>query len=208
MNNTEGSDERSMKEKLIIEAAQKRFGLFGIEKTSMREIADDLRLSKASLYYYFPDKESLYKAVFEKEQAEFIALMYKRINSISDADQLLREYSSSRLTYFRSLLNLSRIKLQAVSDLKPLFKDTMKAFREKEIGIIIRIIEKGKNDDVFHYPDPEAAAGIFLDLMKGLRMTMLSSKITLTPDQEEFETFSEKTRSVTEFFIRGLKYKG
>jgi AcrR family transcriptional regulator len=208
MNNTEGSDERSMKEKLIIEAAQKRFGLFGIEKTSMREIADDLKLSKASLYYYFPDKESLYKAVFEKEQAEFIALMYKRINSIRDADQLLREYSSSRLTYFRSLLNLSRIKLQAVSDLKPLFKDTMKAFREKEIGIIIRIIEKGKNDGVFHYPDPEAAAGIFLDLMKGLRMTMLSSKITLTPDQEEFETFSEKTRSVTEFFIRGLKYKG
>ena len=56
---------------LIIEAAQKRFGLYGVEKTSMREIANDLKLSKASLYYYFPDKESLYKAVVEKEQKEF-----------------------------------------------------------------------------------------------------------------------------------------
>ena len=74
---------------LIIEASQRRFGLYGIEKTSMREIADDLKLSKASLYYYFPDKESLYKAVVEKEQDEFIAKISERILSIQEPEQLL-----------------------------------------------------------------------------------------------------------------------
>jgi AcrR family transcriptional regulator len=34
------------KAELIIQIAQKRFGLYGIEKTSMREIAGDLGISK------------------------------------------------------------------------------------------------------------------------------------------------------------------
>ena len=58
MNIAKTGIDKSKKLKLIIEASQKRFGIFGVEKTSMREIADDLKLSKASLYYYFPDKES------------------------------------------------------------------------------------------------------------------------------------------------------
>ena len=55
--------QKENKAEAIIAAAQKRFALFGIEKTPMREIARDLRISKAALYYYFPDKESLYKSV-------------------------------------------------------------------------------------------------------------------------------------------------
>src|SRR3712207_5807278 len=49
----------------IIEAALKRFAHFGVAKTTMTEIGNDLSLSKASLYYYFPDKLSLYAAVLK-----------------------------------------------------------------------------------------------------------------------------------------------
>ena len=53
----------------------------------MREIADDLKLSKASLYYYFPDKESLYSAVVEKEQDEFIAKISECITREEEPDK-------------------------------------------------------------------------------------------------------------------------
>ena len=91
----------------------------------MREIAEDLKLSKASLYYYFPDKESLYKAVVEKEQAEFISSISERISSIHEPEQLLLEYVNARLTYFRTLLNLSRLRLESYSGLKPSFRETI-----------------------------------------------------------------------------------
>jgi AcrR family transcriptional regulator len=39
----------------IIEAARKRFSHYGLTKTTMNEIAADIGMSKASLYYYFPD---------------------------------------------------------------------------------------------------------------------------------------------------------
>jgi AcrR family transcriptional regulator len=206
MEKTIVQSEKLMKEQLIIEAAQKRFGLFGIEKTSMREIAEDLSLSKASLYYYFPDKESLYRAVVEKEQTEFLDMVIEKISSTGKADHLLMEYANARLSYFRSLLNLSRLRLQHYSDLKPLLKDIMNIFREKEKEIIVKIIEKGLKEGVFFYDDTEKAASLFLDILKGLRMTILNDRISLVLDETEYERYLEKTNDVTEIFIRGLKF--
>ena len=192
---------------MIIEASQKRFGLYGIEKTSMREIASDLKLSKASLYYYFPDKESLYKAVVEKEQNEFIANISERILSIQEPEQLLLEYSGIRLSYFRTLLNLSRLRLEAYTGLKPGFRDTIQIFKEKEKEIIKRIFEKGISTGIFYIENTDQTASLFLDLLKGIRITLVNEKETLFIEQEEYDLLLEKTLAFTNVFIKGLKYK-
>ena len=204
--NKPGSD-KSDKVQLIIEASQKRFGLYGMGKTSMREIASDLKLSKASLYYYFPDKESLYKAVVEKEQNEFIANVSERILSIQEPGQLLLEYSGIRLSYFRTLLNLSRLRLEAYTGLKPGFRDTIQLFKEKEKEIIKRIFEKGISAGIFHIEDIDQTASLFLDLLKGIRITLVNEKETLFIEQEEYDLLLEKTLAFTNVFIKGLKYK-
>jgi AcrR family transcriptional regulator len=202
---TVSGSEKSIKEQLIIEVAQKRFGLYGVEKTSMREIASDLKLSKASLYYYFPDKESLYRAVVEKEQAEFIAKISERILSIQEPEQLLREYANSRLSYFRTLLNLSRLRLEAYSDLKPVFKETMRLFKEKEKKIIVSIFDKGIRKGIFSIKDTDQTASLFLDLLKGLRISLINEKKMLFIEQEEYERLLENTIAFTDIFIKGLK---
>ncbi len=205
MGKTETLSDKSVKERLIIEVAQKRFGMFGLEKTSMREIADDLKLSKASLYYYFPDKESLYRAVIEKEQAEFTERMMQKILNIEEPGQVLREYANSRLSYFRTLLNLSRLRFEVYSDLKPSFIKTFNSFKEKEKEIIVRIIRKGTSDGIFFTDDEEMAASLFLDLLRGLRISILNDKKALVIRKKEFDQLIEKTNAFTEIFIRGLK---
>jgi AcrR family transcriptional regulator len=195
------------KVKLIIEASQKRFGIYGVEKTSMREIADDLKISKASLYYYFPDKESLYKAVVEKEQNEFIVKISERISDIDEPEQLLLEYSNARLSYFRTLLNLSRLRLETFSDMKPGFMEAIRNFREKEKEIIKRIFQKGISSGVFTISDTDSTAELFLDLLKGLRISLLNQKQTLFIEQAEYDMLLEKTLTFTDHFIKGLKYK-
>ena len=199
--------DKGNKEQLIIEVAQKRFGLYGIEKTSMREIADDIKLSKGSLYYYFPDKESLYRAVVEKEQNEFLARITEKMLNLQSSDQLLREYAVARLLYFRSLLNISRLRLEAYSDLKPVFRETLRLFKEKEKEIIIRIFEKGIGEGTFYSMDTDKTASLFLDLLKGLRISVINDKNTLFIDPEEFERLLDMTNSFTDIFINGLKIK-
>jgi len=49
----------------------------------------------------------------------------------------------ARLSYFRILLNLSRLRFEDYSDLRPAFRETIYLFKEKEKEIIIKIFEKG-----------------------------------------------------------------
>jgi len=207
MRKAEESFERRNKVNLIISGAQKRFGLFGVEKTSMQEIANDLKLSKASLYYYFPDKESLYKAVVEKEQVEFLNNITQRILSIEEPEQLLLEYVHTRLSYFRTLLNLSRLRFEAYSDLKPVFRESIKAFNEKEMEIIENIFKKGISSGKFSVKNIEQTASLFLDLLKGLRISVVNDKTMMIIEKEEYDQLLEKTLAFTEIFINGLKIK-
>ena len=45
-----------VKRQKILEAARRRFAHYGMAKTTMAEIAQDLSFSKALLYYYFQIK--------------------------------------------------------------------------------------------------------------------------------------------------------
>lgn len=207
MNISEVGLEKVSKMQFIIEIAQRRFGMYGLEKTSMQEIANDLKLSKGSLYYYFPDKESLYKAVVEKEQKEFLARISEILDKIKEPDLLLLEYAKTRLSYFRTLLNLSRLRMEAYSDLKPVFKESIKDFKEKETEIVKMILGNGINLGIFTSMDTDKTASLYLELLKGLRISVVNEKKTLFIEQEEYDRLLNITVTFTEIFIKGLSIK-
>ena len=192
---------------LILSAAQKLFGLYGAEKTSMREIADDLHMSKASLYYYFPDKENLYKAVIEKEQAEFLDTLEKDIQDNTDPAESLRRYALNRLSYFKYLVNLGRIGPASIPDFKPLIADSFKAFREKEKKIVMQILEKGESSGQFKTNNTYEVATLFLDIMRSLRSVFLNNKKLFSINDEDYKQLSHQVAAATDIFIKGLMYK-
>lgn len=51
----------------IIRAAAKRFDRHGLNKTTLDEIARDLRIGKATIYHYFSSKDDLFFQVLEWE---------------------------------------------------------------------------------------------------------------------------------------------
>jgi AcrR family transcriptional regulator len=61
------------KKSLIIKAAQKRFARHGLQKTTIEEIARDLRIGKASIYNYFISKEEIFQEVLGLEIDRYIA---------------------------------------------------------------------------------------------------------------------------------------
>jgi AcrR family transcriptional regulator len=189
----------------IIEAAQRLFGIYGIEKVSMLEIANELKLSKASLYYYFPDKESLYKAVLEKEHMEFISTITGIKRTLKNPEKMLKEYVTLRLEYFSRLMNLSRLRLEVYSDLKPVFRETFLIFKEKEKELIIEIFKMGVKTGRFHIKDIDRTASLFLDLLKGLRIAAMKDRRTFVIEPEEYKRLLERTKVFTEIFIKGLE---
>lgn len=199
--------QREDKAEIIATAAQKRFGLYGVEKTSMQEIANDLRMSKAALYYYFPDKESLYKSVISREHSEFIRILHEEIGGISDPAEKLRKFALSRISYFRKLMNLSRLRLASYDQVKPVIADLQKEFREEEKRIVMQILEKGISAGLFKTDDTYKTASLLLDILRGQSNLILSGKDLLVIDEAEFNELNNKVRDIADIFIKGLMYK-
>ncbi|VTQ03477.1 TetR/AcrR family transcriptional regulator [Sphingobacterium daejeonense] len=97
------ADAKRMK---ILEAAKRRFAHYGLAKTTMAEIAQDLSFSKALLYYYFPDKNRLYAAVFEMAVDEIITETTEKINKAKDVNEAMEAFLATRLTVIKDNFNI------------------------------------------------------------------------------------------------------
>ena len=73
--------DRSAEEKILI-AAKNIFITKGLDGARMQDIADEAKINKALLHYYFRNKESLFEVIFKEAISNFIP----RILSIIDAD--------------------------------------------------------------------------------------------------------------------------
>lgn len=189
----------------ILETAQKRFGLYGFEKVSMKEIASDLNMAKGSLYYYFPDKEHLYRAVIQKEFDEFTESITQKINELDDPEVMLHEFVNIRFLYFKKFMNLSRFRLGSLPEIQSVLADFWVQSQNKETAIIKTILQKGIKNGIFHIDNPSETATLFLDVLKGLRIMLMRRKQLFYLEEEEYNVLIEKANKFTLLFIRGIK---
>ncbi len=205
MKNTKQEEVPKSRTEHILDAAQVRFGMYGMEKTTMKDIADDLGMTKGSLYYYFPDKEHLYIAVVEKEFNDFLRIFLDRTGEMDDPSEMIREYIGIRMQYFRSYLNLSRFRLEGFMGLKKMMRDFWMKSRQDEVKVLSSIFQVGIANGEFIMPDPDRTANLFLDILKGLRLMVLRDKQVIYLDEGEFEVLVEKTDAFTDIFLKGLR---
>lgn len=60
---TETPDPLESRENQLLAIARRLFALHGYDRTSLRDIAEAAQITKAALYYYFPNKDALYDRI-------------------------------------------------------------------------------------------------------------------------------------------------
>jgi len=187
----------------IIEAAQKRFLHFGVDKTTMNEIADDLSISKASLYYYFPDKLNLYGAVLQRiieaEQSSEAALM-KEKNVLKAMHKFLNTRTDSIIKNYNLLEYLRTIGTNVPPELQTIFN----AARSRELNLITKIIGSGAETKVLKLKDPQKMAELLLDCLEGLRIAAFARKTNFFPDKAQFFQLLVREQEFIDIFFKGL----
>jgi TetR/AcrR family transcriptional regulator len=195
------------KEKAIIEAARDRFAHFGFSKVTMEEIASDVELGKASLYYYFPTKEDLFRAVISLEQDQLKENIEKILQKLNPASQKLTEYVELRMKFFQDLINLGTLSVHSYFDIKSVFKKLFLDFEEIELTLIQRIIDEGKKSKEFNSDLSNDAAVVFLHILQGLRCRVLRSAKGHTLDTKTRNNLQKEMDIAAEIFINGIKCK-
>jgi AcrR family transcriptional regulator len=198
-------DRRSaQKEEAILDAARKRFAYYGYSKTTMDEIAGDVGLGKASLYYYFPTKESLFRAVIKSEQDEFVKHAEALVGTGKPAPEILRAYIERRLEYFQRAVGMGKFNFQTYSEMKPVMSEVMKDFARCEHRILVRILRKGCADGDFLMDDPEQVSHVLLYVLQGLRLRIFNTGNELPPGEHQFKELRHETSMAMKIFLRGI----
>ena len=195
----------SPKKKEIIEAARNRFAHYGFSKVTMEEVALDVGMGKASLYYYFPNKEDLFKSVIQKEQDLFVEEIKNLIRQNLTATKKLEDYVSKRLEYFQQLINLATLNVHSFVDIKSMFKELFKSFEDQELLLLQKIFDEGKSKGEFDKSVTEKTTRIFLHLLQGLRLRIIKSININRTEKVNYAELREETMRFVNIFSRGIE---
>ena len=153
----------------IIEAAQARFAQHGYNKVTMDEIATDLGISKASLYYYFADKDAVFKAVFEKEKTHFLAELSALLHKKMSAADRLKAYLKLRLKLTREYLTLAGFSASQPTDIKAPLRPLLADLMGKELSLVKSIVEAGAESE-FRTDRLDEIPALLVNLFHGMRL--------------------------------------
>jgi AcrR family transcriptional regulator len=159
----------------IVDVARKIFTRYGYRKATMEEIATASRKGKSSIYYYFPGKEEIFKAVVEKEAGELKARLDKAIQADAKPLEKLKAYIFFRLHHVRTVENFySALNEESLSHLDFILEIRRK-FDQEELRMVREILEEGMKDGTFQLSSSKIGAVAISAMMKGLELPLLLS---------------------------------
>lgn len=198
---------RKDKTENILLAAERRFAHFGVSKTTMNEIAKDAGISKASIYYYYPDKLNLYAAVLSRT----IDRERTKENFVPAPDDLLiglLNYLDKRTDFiirnYRILEHLNNISGHIPRELHALFESA----NQHDVEVIRAFLKKGNECGILKMDDVEQTAGLLHDCLSGLRYSLLNVKIPAFPEKKRFNELLEREKTLVAIFFRAFSQPG
>lgn len=195
------------KREMIIEGAIKRFIHFGINKTTMNEIAEDLSVSKPSLYYYFPDKSSLILGVIDKIFSDYFETIEKDYNPDNSLDVNLKTFIEVRHKFFQKyyMLHLSGTSPDAALNSDELRTQFMK-LKEKNLKYHADLFQRAVENKEIAPVDTDKIAGLYLDSLTGITtLCIMHGNKELFPSKKELKGILERQMDLSDIFIKGLK---
>jgi len=194
------------KRKQIIDVALKRFSHFGITKTSMSEIAEDLKLSKANLYYYFPDKFALIEAIGDMIMEETLELVTKALREINGTLHLLVYMLDIKQTYLLKY-HMLILDLHQVNVNDERMAALSKRMFDREVETISKILKKGMEDGELVTLDPSATSELYVSMIRGLAMFCSNMLPQPFVDKEGVIAIINRQKLASEILINGIKRK-
>lgn len=203
------NDQQDIKREKILEASHQRFLHYGYSKTTMNEIAGDLSMSKALLYYYFPDKSQLYIGVMRKLANDYLKLLRDNIDSFSNLKDAFvfqinthHDFIVNNYNFFDAF----RLNEQNLPDtIWEIVDEVHKAQLSQLANAIKNEVEKGI---IKPLDNSDEIVELLLDAMEGIRVggASMAHKKNSFPKKEHLEEIRTKKLLLTDIFIKGLMY--
>ena len=187
----------------IVEAAVRRFSHFGIAKTTLTEVAEDLALSKQALSYYFPDKQSLVNAVVEKLSDDYSRQLAAEIKASSSVEAALLKLTEVKADFFERYFMFATQAEHFHNARHESYQTWRMHLANRESGLLTNLFEKGIRQGELKNVDANKTAELLLETLYAFSKCMKEG--VAVPDPRAFRELLMKQREVIKLFYQGLK---
>ncbi len=159
---------------IILQTARRLFVAQGYTATSMRQIAEESGIGKATIYHHFSDKHALITALAEQGMSGMTAAV-SAIPTGGDPRQTICRAAEASLGLLLEYADLWQVLRREVPGGRDYMQSQLAVFFQEYIAMIASAVQFGIEAGTFRAMNPVQAAHAFLTMIQGIFVQTLFS---------------------------------
>jgi len=194
--------EREEMRQLILDGAQKLFLATGFEKVSIRNIADEIEYSPATIYLYFKDKNEL---LFGLHQRGFVKMVqeFQPLLTLSDPFEKLVEMGRSYIRFAVENPELFDLMFIMTAPMDKLDKEDW-IEGDQAFGLLMQVVQECIDAGVFQKHDVQATSMMIWSSIHGYTALFLRKRLGMFPECDRQLIMDDAFNLFCETLRRGL----
>jgi AcrR family transcriptional regulator len=194
-----GADNKELTKDAILNAASQVFGKYGYKKTTLDDITSVLNIGKTAIYYYFKNKEEIFREVIKKEAENLKDTLIEKVAFSETAIEKLTNYAFARMKFLKRIGNYySALRFDLMEQLD-FINESRKDFDKIEVMIVAQILEEGCKSGEFKVDN-------IADTSKTITLTLKSLEIPFFATTHESD-YQSTLKALLNLFLHGLENK-
>lgn len=183
----------------ILQTAYRLFLQKGYTATSMRQVAEETGIGKATIYHHFPDKEAIAMALLEKTGAHMDESL-QLVRAENDPRERIRVAVTTNFKFLLEFAEIMQIVRREVAGGRDQMQAGFVKFFGESIVLLTEAVRRGTEKGIFRPVDPARAARTL--------MTMITGSFALSYLSGERPQFSEESAAaLLDVYFQGIEVR-
>lgn len=185
----------------ILEAAETLFARYGLDKTTLADIARRAHLSKATLYHHFPNgKESIFRDAVHGIIESRWQLLVAHVREGATPRERLRRWIGERIAIFDREIMVRGMAPEVWANLKPWIEHALINHLERERAFIRELLRECMEAGTVRPVDDALTARLIQSILQGVTVDGALETTTMGRQRD--------TEAILAFVERGLEAQG
>lgn len=196
----------AVKEK-IGKAAMQCFARFGLEKTTLDDIATSVGLNKASLYYYYKNKEDIFLEVAIAEGQQFIQQLQEKTLLKKGVENRIQYYLQERMQYYMLVLNRNKVTVNNLQKILPRFFELYDQVMQQEVVFIQSLLAEGMKKNEIIKTDALRLASSLVMVSDAVKHSSEQQALLKNEINVNYAKGMNEIKFLVQLIFKGLKNK-
>src|SRR6478736_2686217 len=202
MGNEPFMDKKESVKRQIGKAAKECFLKYGLEKTTLDDIAKSMGLNKSSLFYYYKNKEALFLEVAITEGEEYLKSLQEKTLKKKSVEAKVLFYIEERFNYYKAVLNLNRITPETLHKMVPGFLELYEKVMQKEIEFLAALLKDGIKEKEIFKTDPTKLATSLIIMSDSIKHYMEQRAVLEKANQVDYAKGLDEIKFLLKLIFR------